>query len=173
MGEKKKNTADQRKQGGPKKAVPKKVEGGGGCCSAAGSCSSKKEVAKKEVVAKGNHTSAHYKQLGVKAFLAKKYLAASEHFTNAIELDPKNGKLYSNRSACYSFLKMYQESLNDANKTIEYEKEWYKGYYRKGNAAEKLLLYPEAYTAYTAGLKIKPDDLPLQQAKKRSFSFAR
>ena len=41
------------------------------------------------------------KELGTKAFTAKDYNKAIEHFTNAINESPHDHTLYSNRSACY------------------------------------------------------------------------
>jgi len=44
---------------------------------------------------------ATYKELGTKAFTAKDYPKAVEHFTEAIKETPKDHTLYSNRSASY------------------------------------------------------------------------
>jgi stress-induced-phosphoprotein 1 len=41
------------------------------------------------------------KELGTKAFVAKDFDKAIEHFTAAIEETPQDHTLYSNRSACY------------------------------------------------------------------------
>ena len=41
------------------------------------------------------------KELGTKAFTTKDYAKAVEHFAAAIEENPLDHTLYSNRSACY------------------------------------------------------------------------
>ena len=55
-------------------------------------------------------------------------------FGQAIELDPSNHVLYSNRSGAYASLKKYAKALEDANKTTEIKPDWSKGWGRKGSA---------------------------------------
>ncbi len=68
------------------------------------------------------------KTQGNKAFTTKDYERAIELFTKAIELDPTNHVLYSNRSASYASLKQYDKALEDADKTIELKGGWAKVY---------------------------------------------
>jgi stress-induced-phosphoprotein 1 len=49
-------------------------------------------------------------------------------------LDPQNHVLYSNRSASYASLKDFDKALSDAEKTVELNPTWGKGYSRKGAA---------------------------------------
>ena len=58
----------------------------------------------------------------------------SEKFSQAIELDPSNHVLYSNRSGAYASLKDWQKALDDANKVTEIKPDWAKGWGRKGTA---------------------------------------
>lgn len=57
-----------------------------------------------------------------------------EKFTEAINLDPTNHVLYSNRSGAYASLKDFEHALEDANKTTEIKPDWAKGWGRKGAA---------------------------------------
>ncbi|KAJ2363947.1 Hsp90 cochaperone, partial [Coemansia sp. RSA 2611] len=84
-------------------------------------------------------------------------------FTQAIELDPKNHVLYSNRSASLSSLKKFDEALKDAEKTIEIKQDWPKGYSRKGAAQLGLRQYAEACETFEAGLKLDPNNAPLKK----------
>jgi stress-induced-phosphoprotein 1 len=59
---------------------------------------------------------------------------SSDKFSQAIELDPSNHVLYSNRSGAYASLKSYEKALEDANKTTEIKPDWAKGWGRKGTA---------------------------------------
>ena len=57
-----------------------------------------------------------------------------EKFSQAIELEPTNHVLYSNRSGAYASLKNFDKALEDANKTTELKPDWAKGWGRKGAA---------------------------------------
>ena len=58
----------------------------------------------------------------------------SEKFTQAIEIEPQNHVLYSNRSGAYASKKEFENALEDANKTTEIKPDWAKGWGRKGSA---------------------------------------
>jgi len=104
-----------------------------------------------------------FKAEGNKAFLAKDYPTAIDFFSKAIELDPTNHVLYSNRSACYASQKNYEKALEDGEKTVELKADWSKGYGRKAAALFGLGRYPEANDVYEAGLKIEPTNVLLQK----------
>jgi len=63
--------------------------------------------------------AAELKEVGNKHFQAGRYNEAVEAFSSAIELDPSNYILYSNRSAAYLNLKKFQNALEDATKVVE------------------------------------------------------
>jgi len=81
-----------------------------------------------------------------------------DHFTAAIELDPTNHVLYSNRSGAYAALEQFDKALDDANKTIELKSDWPKGYVRKGCAQRFLGDVAGAKDTYLQGLKVAPKD---------------
>jgi len=56
----------------------------------------------------------------------------------AIELDPADATLYSNRSLCLLQIGEATEALSDASTCIKMRPEWIKGYYRKGTALMSL-----------------------------------
>ena len=55
---------------------------------------------------------------------AEKYDDALEMYSEAIEKDPSNYVLYSNRSAAYSKKEDFESALKDAEKTIELNSDW-------------------------------------------------
>lgn len=59
---------------------------------------------------------------------------SSDKFSQAIELEPTNHVLYSNRSGAYASKKDFAKALEDANKTTEIKPDWAKGWGRKGSA---------------------------------------
>jgi len=58
----------------------------------------------------------------------------SDKFSQAIELEPTNHVLYSNRSGAYASQKNFDKALEDATKTTELKPDWAKGWGRKGAA---------------------------------------
>ena len=89
----------------------------------------------------------------------------SEKFTEAIELQPENHILYSNRSAAYASKKEYQKALEDASKVTEIKPDWAKGWGRKGAALHGLGDLLGAHDAYEEGLKLEPSNA----ANKKGF----
>jgi stress-induced-phosphoprotein 1 len=82
----------------------------------------------------------------------------SKHFTEAIEIEPTNHILYSNRSAAYASKKDYKSALTDAEKTTEIKPDWAKGWGRKGAAMHGLGDLLGAHDAYEEGLKLDPNN---------------
>ena len=81
---------------------------------------------------------------------------SSDKFSQAIELDPTNHVLYSNRSGAYSSLRQFDKALEDANKTTEIKPEWAKGWGRKGAALHGQGDLVGAKDAYDEALKLEP-----------------
>jgi len=105
-----------------------------------------------------------FKKQGNTAFTNKEYEKAIEFFSKAIELDPSNHVLYSNRSASYASLKQYDDALKDADKTIELKKDWPKGYSRKGAALHGMGRLEQARETYKEGLSQDPNNQQLKKA---------
>jgi tetratricopeptide (TPR) repeat protein len=91
-------------------------------------------------------------------YFRSKLTIHSKHFTEAIEIEPTNHILYSNRSAAYASKRDYQHALEDATKTTELKPDWAKGWGRKGAALHGLGDLVGANDAYEEGLKIDPNN---------------
>lgn len=114
-------------------------------------------MAAEELKAKGNT-----------AFSAGNFAEAIEHFSAAIEKDPSNHVLFSNRSACKASLKQYAEALEDAKKVVELKPDWPKGYSRLGAAYFGLEQFDSAIDAYKKGLEYEPSNAALQQGLRQA-----
>ncbi|OLN85438.1 Heat shock protein sti1-like protein [Colletotrichum chlorophyti] len=103
------------------------------------------------------------KALGNKAIAEKNFDEAVAKFTEAIQLQPDNHILYSNRSAAYASKKDWENALKDAEKTTEIKPDWPKGWGRKGTALYGLGDLLGANDAYEEGLKVDPNNAGLKK----------
>ncbi|KAH0613497.1 uncharacterized protein H6S33_005383 [Morchella sextelata] len=103
---------------------------------------------------------------GNAAFAAKDFDKAISLFTQAIEVDPSNHVLYSNRSACYASLKDFAGALQDATKCTELKPDWAKGFTRKGAALHGEGDLIAALEAYEEALKLDPNNAQAKSGAK-------
>lgn len=90
-------------------------------------------------------------------------------YTKALELDPGNAILYSNRSAAHFHIRQFSESLEDAESAILCDGMWWKAYKRKGLALIHMQRYEEAIQALEDGLKIVGKNAEME----KNLEFAR
>jgi len=89
---------------------------------------------------------------------SKNYPEAVALYSKAIELRPNDAILFANRSLCNLSMSKPQEALSDADKAVEYDNTYVKGYYRKGMALIGLQRYSAAREALQKGHELAPDD---------------
>jgi len=109
---------------------------------------------------------AQLKAEGNAAFSAKDFDKAIELFTQAIEVDPSNHVLFSNRSACYASIKDFDGALKDAVKCIEIKPDWAKGHTRKGAALHGQGDLVGALDTYEEALKLDPNNVQAKSGVK-------
>lgn len=90
-------------------------------------------------------------------------------YSRALELDPGNAILYSNRSAAHFNIRQFSESLEDAESSILCDGMWWKAYKRKGLALIHMQRYEEAIEALEEGLKIVGKNAEME----KNLEFAR
>lgn len=105
------------------------------------------------------------KEKGNSALAAERFDEAIAHYTEAIQIDPVNHVLYSNRSAAHAKAGNYELALKDADETIKINPTWPKGYSRKGSALSYMQKYVEAFEVYQKGLEYDPNNAALQQGQ--------
>ena len=97
------------------------------------------------------------------------YQKAIRAYSKAIELDPGNAVLYSNRSAAFYNLKKFEESLEDAESAILIDDQWWKAYKRKGISLIQMQKFEEAVKALEEGLNIVKKNAEME----KNLEFAR
>ena len=119
------------------------------------------QVAKKkaEVDAYINPEKAEEVRLeGNELFKAGKYVEAIEKYSDAMKRNPKAHVPYSNRAACYQKLMEWQLALKDAEKCLEMDATFVKGWSRKAGIHFFLKEYHKAMDAYNEILKFEPEN---------------
>ncbi|XP_008433901.1 tetratricopeptide repeat protein 31-like isoform X2 [Poecilia reticulata] len=81
------------------------------------------------------------------------YGMAVKYFTDAIKYNPKEFKLFGNRSFCFEKMQEYEKALTDAELALSVSPGWVKGLFRKGKALAGLKRYKEAADAFRDVLK--------------------
>ncbi|XP_059673808.1 tetratricopeptide repeat protein 31 [Gavia stellata] len=77
-----------------------------------------------------------------------RYAEAVQAFTEAVKLNPREHRLFGNRSYCYEKLQRYEEALRDAQVSLGLQPGWPKGLFRKGKALRGLERYAEAASTF-------------------------
>jgi len=98
------------------------------------------------------------KEEGNEFFKLQKYPEAVKSYSEAILRDPSNHVNYSNRAAAYIKLLALPEALKDAEKCIEINPKFVKGYIRKGNALFLMKDYRKCLETYQLGIEIEPNN---------------
>ncbi|CAI0476852.1 unnamed protein product [Linum tenue] len=107
------------------------------------------------------------REKGNEYFKEQKYPDAIKHYTEAIKRNPKDHRAYSNRAACYTKLGAMPEGLKDAEKCIELDPAFAKGYTRKGAIQFFMKEYEKALETYQEGLKHDPQNQELLDGIRR------
>ena len=109
--------------------------------------------------------AAKLKAEGNDLFRQEKFSDAAERYSQAIENDPSEAALYSNRAACYASLEKWEESLQDANTCLELRPDWPKGYFRRALALSKTGHVLEGRSMCDVGLRLDPESKELSDLR--------
>ncbi|KAK9277373.1 hypothetical protein L1049_006916 [Liquidambar formosana] len=107
------------------------------------------------------------REKGNEYFKEQKYPEAIKHYNESLRRNPNDPKAYSNRAACYTKLGALPEGLKDAEKCIELDPTFSKGYTRKGAVQFFMKEYDKALETYQAGLKHDPNNQELLDGVRR------
>ncbi|KAJ9448060.1 Hsp70-Hsp90 organizing protein 3 [Diplonema papillatum] len=97
-----------------------------------------------------------FKKSGNEAFQAGRYQEAIAMYSMAIELDPTNEVLFSNRSAAFCKGGKHDQAMDDADTALRLKPKWARAISRKAAALEGLGKDKEALDTYTEALREDP-----------------
>nr|BAX24934.1 putative TPR1 [Oryza punctata] len=90
----------------------------------------------------------HHRDKGKELLSQKKHKEAAIQFTKAIKKNPTNPRNFSDRAKCRIELNALAEGLEDADKSIELDPTFWKGYLRKAEVQFLTHNYEDAMTTY-------------------------
>lgn len=96
------------------------------------------------------------KEKGNEYFKKGDFSTAVKHYTEAINRNPDDPKLYSNRAACYTKLAAFDLGLKDCEMCTKLDDKFIKGWIRKGKILQGMQQPSKALTAYQKALEIDP-----------------
>lgn len=113
----------------------------------------------------------HEKNQGNKCFLEKKYDQAIQHYSTAIQLDPKNPIYFSNRAMAYLKLGAYQQAEHDCSRALELDPCLVKALLRRGAARVALAEFVEAKADFERVLVLEPQNKQARVELKNTASL--
>lgn len=126
-----------------------------------------------EVSPENKQKSLEAKLRGDEGVKKKDYLMAVDAYTQAIDLDPNNAILLSNRSLCWIRLGQAEQALADAKACRALSPYWAKACYREGVALRLLQCFDEAANAFYEGVKLEPENKELVDAFREAVEAGR
>jgi len=106
--------------------------------------------------------SLEVKERGNQFFKEGKYPEAIKEYSDAINRNPTDHVLFSNRAACYTKLREYQLGIKDCDECLRLKPDFVKGYIRKGILYYSIKDYQKALEVYDHGLKLDEHNKELE-----------
>nr|CAB3469764.1 unnamed protein product [Digitaria exilis] len=109
----------------------------------------------------------HDREKGNELFKQKRYHEAAMHYTRAMKMNPKDPRAFSNRAQCHICLGDFPLGLKDAEKSVELDPTFLKGYVRKAKVQFLMESYENALATYLEGLKCDPNNMEVLDGLRR------
>lgn len=126
-----------------------------------------------EVSPEAKKIAAKAKSSGDEAFKMKEYQMAVDFYTQAIDMNPTDATLLSNRSLCWFKVGQAEQALADAKACRALRPDWPKACYREGAALHLLQKFDEAANAFYEGVILDPENQELVTAFREAVEAGR
>jgi len=110
------------------------------------------------------------KNRGNEHFKNGRWTEAIAEYTEALNRDPSNYRVYSNRAACYTKLMDWGKGLEDCEKCLAMDPKFVKAYIRKGKIQHFLKQYHKALETFQRGLDLDPTATELIEGKRMTLA---
>jgi len=110
------------------------------------------------------------KEKGNELFKKGDYSAALKCYNEAIQRNPDDAKLYSNRAACFTKLAAFDLGLKDCEKCVELDPKFIKGWIRKGKILQGMQDASKAMSAYQKALEIDPNNAEAMEGYRQTMT---
>ncbi|XP_057373918.1 uncharacterized protein LOC130694827 [Daphnia carinata] len=90
------------------------------------------------------------------------------HYSAAIQSDPTNHALHSNRSLAFLKIQQYFLAYKDAKRTIDLKPDWAKGYFRKAEVEMATFHFEKALTSYSMAFRLQKEDRSLIDSMRKA-----
>lgn len=107
--------------------------------------------------------AAQLKDQANKHFLAAQYEDAKTKYSESLEMNPNDAKVWSNRAACELKLEQHGLAIEDATKAIALDGSFSKAYYRRASAYLSIVQPKKALPDLQYILKLEPNNRQVQQ----------
>ncbi|KAF2069763.1 hypothetical protein CYY_008915 [Polysphondylium violaceum] len=115
--------------------------------------------------------SLKFKDKGNQLFAQQKYKESIECYTSAIQMDPTNSILYSNRAMAYIKLKNFNQAEVECTRCLNLDNTNLKAYHRRGLSRLELRKYNEAIQDFKVVLKSDPNNKESQNELNRAIKL--
>ncbi|KAI4966515.1 hypothetical protein ZWY2020_040685 [Hordeum vulgare] len=123
----------------------------------------------KEPMLKREITASELISLGSISLKKKDYVVAAKLYSQAMQLDPGDAVLLSDRSLCWLHMGYGRKALLDANQCRKMRPLWPKACRRQGEALMLLKDYEGASERFLDGLKLDPVDTAIEDALREAM----
>jgi len=133
----------------------------------------KEEEAKKTITDENIQKANEKKEVGNQHFAKGEYEEAIKAYDEALSLDSTNAVFNSNKSACLSLLKRFDEALVEAHLAKLKRPGWIKACFREGEAYEGLKNWGDAAASYWEALQFEPSNHEIKRCFDRCMKIGK
>lgn len=116
------------------------------------------EIVDKSLEPGAEESALKLKDEGNQQLIKGHFLEAIGLYSDALEYDPTNAIILSNRAQAYIKVENYGLAMNDATAALDSDPKYAKAYYRRGSAQYALTHYKDARKDFKKVCQLKPKD---------------